>query len=111
MTQPELPFTASKAEVTRKARSRALVSYLCHAGKWCTRNELGSRLGMTMRQLREARQYSDGAVIYGQAGFKAFSAATSEEQNHCIADLLSRAQRYGEQATAITRRVHRMGRD
>ena len=111
MTQPELPFAASKADATRKERSRMLIAVLRNHGGWMTRNALSRRLGMTMRQLREARQYSDGAVIYGQAGFKAFASATSEEQNHCIADLLSRAQRYGEQATAITRRVHRMGRD
>jgi hypothetical protein len=91
--------------------ARELVGYLEWSGAWKTRRALGFVLGMTMRQLRAARKAADGAVIFGQDGFKAASKATAEEKLRCANDLRSRAKEMDAEATAILRRHHRYGRD
>jgi hypothetical protein len=91
--------------------ARELVLYLEMVIGWRTRAELGNALDMTMRQLRAARKAADGAVIFGQHGFKAACSATDAEKMRCANDLRSRAKEMDAEAAAILRRHHRYGRD
>jgi hypothetical protein len=109
--QTELDLKLRPAKAANRARGKRLVAYLERSGEWKTRRVLGGALGMTKRQLRAARKAADGAVIYGQEGFRAASAATSAEIDHCANDLCSRAMVFDEEARAIRRRHHRYGRD
>jgi hypothetical protein len=109
--QPELDLKAKPTNAASRAMTRELVGYLEWSGAWKTRRALGFVLGMTMRQLRAARKAADGAVIFGQDGFKAASKATAEEKLRCANDLRSRAKEMDAEAAAILRRHHRYGRD
>jgi hypothetical protein len=109
--QPELDLTARPTNKAAREMAADLVAWLQAEDRWVKRRELGEELGLTMRQLRAARKAADGAVIFGQDGFKAASAATDEEKLRCAADLRSRAKQLDAEAAAILRRHHRYGRD
>lgn len=106
-TQMDLfaPRAVSRAEPDELA-ARLLV-YLERAGGWRTREDVRRDVGFTDRETRLARQASDGAIIYGQRGFRATACATVEEIAACANTLESQAREMTAQAIRLRNRAHR----
>ena len=84
-----------------------LLAYLEAAQGWRTREQIAAATGLSDREARLARQYADGAIIYGQRGFRATSCATVEEIAACANTLESQAREMTAQAIRLRNRAHR----
>ena len=92
---------ATAAELAHK-----LVSFLESTERWCTRKNMRVVLGFTPRDCRKARQFSNGAVIYGQRGFKATKHATRDEIMECVNTLNSQAKVMQKESIELSRMWH-----
>jgi hypothetical protein len=104
MTQQELNLTTCNP--TRGKELAAMLQASLTGGEWQHRKSMVA-LGWTSRDIRLARQHSDGAVIFGQRGFKLTRHAAPEEINECINTLESQAKVMLAEAQAVRRIAHR----
>jgi len=108
-TQQELLLKAAKD--TEVVRGRALAEDLLGdlttngCGQWVTRAEL-RMLGWSERDIRQARQYSNGRIIFGQRGYRAAWAAEISEIEACARDLRARADKMITASNEVYSMVH-----
>lgn len=88
-----------------KAYTVAKLTAAISRGHWYTRAEL-VRSGLTEREIRYARQHSQGAIIFGQRGYRLTDDATLDEIHACIATLESQAKEMMDAAVQLRRKAH-----
>jgi hypothetical protein len=79
----------------------------CYPDRWITRSQLLHDCGLTDRECRAGRAASDGAIIFGQRGFKLAAFCTPDEIGECLATIASQIAELQEQHRKIARRAHR----
>lgn len=104
MTQLEL-FAAREQDERARLVDR-LLAYLERERRWRTRAEIRRDIGLTDREVREARQYSGARICFGQDGFMASRWASADDLVRCANVLDSQARCMAEQAAAYRRMAH-----
>jgi len=105
-TQPELLLAMKMTEADRAAALLPdLIADLKRQTGWITRAELKS-LGWNDRDVRLARQYSKGRIIFGQKGFMLAERAPLDDIEHCARDLQSRAMKMLAESRDVFTKMH-----
>lgn len=97
---------ASKGKTLAWALETHLLAIPTGTG-WRTRKELADA-GFSPRDCRMARQYSDGAIISGQKGYKATGRASMEEIRLALNTLSSMAEELLKERLQLSKRYHKM---
>jgi len=83
-----------------------VLPWLKMSGKWITREDLAKQSGLSAREIRQAGEYSRGAIIFGQAGIRSAESATRDELQACADALQSQADKNRRRAADVRAYLH-----
>jgi len=107
MIQPDLFDRPRAADAEHGSELfKRLYAFLVSLDHWATRREIAASTGLNDREIREARENSQGLIIFGQRGFRATCGATLEEIAACANTYESQARAMIAQAVRLRRLAH-----
>lgn len=102
-----LPHTDAGAVADACDQMEAFLSR--SGGRWVTRAEFRSELGLCDRMCRAGREHSDGRIIAGQHGYKLMRDSTPEEVGAYLAGLHAQISAMQDQHAIACKRAYEMG--